>query len=722
MNSRFASTVIRRSRHIRTKHKPSYYSLSSPSSPATIHNHATTRSLVTLQRPVHRQTSHLKSAAIAASSSSSSSSAALSKSTTFRYLSTDENDDEDNDDDILNAPREAMAFDVLIVGGGPAGLAAAIRIKQLDTDDTLSVCVMEKGSEIGAHILSGNVFDPRALDELFPPPLPSASGGGGDDDEDSDDTYDDAVDWRTEMEEEQGSKPTPVTKDEFLILPNDTSSYTIPSMLLPPQLHNDGNYVMSLGQLCRYLGSKAEEMGVEVYPGFAASEVLYTSDTDGDNGVKAVKGIATRDMGIGKDGKPKDTFERGVELHARQTLFAEGARGSCSLDIMEKFNLRKDCVSEQTYGLGIKEVWEIPEDQLESGFVQHTLGYPLQSSLMDKNFGGTFLYHQEPNLVHAGLVIGLDYENPYINPYKEFQRWKTHPDVKKHFENGSCISYGARVLNEGGYHAIPKLTFKGGALIGCSAGFLNSVKIKGSHTAIKSGMLAAESVHDVLVTKASDDIIPVSESGELDEAEEAVEIVCYEENIKNSWVYDELYEVRNTHQAFAKWGLLPGLAYAGLAAHITKGREPWTLEHGTKDSETTRLNKDFKPIDYPSPDGVLTFDLLTNLQRSGTYHDDDQQAHLRIKTDLEHIPQDVSMQLYGAPEQRFCPAGVYEYISTDNSGDDNGSGGGDDDSLSKLVINAQNCVHCKCCSIKMPGEYIEWTVPEGGGGPNYQVM
>lgn len=526
-------------------------------------------------------------------------------------------------------------------------------------------------SEIGAHILSGNVFEPKAIEELFPD-----------------------IDWRSELAENQSSNATAVRSDNFLFL-TEKSSYTVPNFLLPKELHNEGNYIISLGQLCRWLGSKAEELGVEIYPGFAASELLFNEDKT------AVRGVATRDMGIGKDGKPKDTFERGVELRARQTLFAEGARGSCSEALISHFNLRKG-KSLQTYGLGVKEVWEIPEENHHPGLVIHTLGYPLQSSMTDKTFGGTFLYHQEPNLVlsefdivmliycitlligfqmnkiylseqTAGLVIGLDYANPYINPYKEFQRWKTHPDIKKHFEGGTCISYGARVLNEGGFHSLPKLTFKGGLLIGCSAGFLNSVKIKGTHTAIKSGMVAAESIFESL---ASSNTTPVSESFEINDEEEIMEVSSYEENMKKSWVYDELYQVRNCHESFARYGLLPGLLYTGFVTHIAKGREPWTLSHGIRDADKTLTADNFKPISYPQPDGVITFDLLTNLQRSGTYHDDDQEIHLRIKPDLQHIPQSVSLQKYEAPEQRFCPAGVYEYVD------------------SKLVINAQNCVHC----------------------------
>jgi len=589
---------------------------------------------------------------------------------------------------IQDEERESMPFDVLIVGGGPAGLAASIRLKQLcnEKDIDLSVCVVEKGSEIGAHVLSGNVFDPKALEELFPD-----------------------LDWKAELKDVQSSHATAVTEDQFLFL-TENSSFTIPNVLLPKQLHNDGNYIISLSQLTRWLSVKAEDLGVEIYPGFAASEVLYNEDES------AVIGIATKDMGIGKDGKPKDTFERGVALLARQTLFAEGARGSCSESIISHFNLRED-KSSQAYGLGIKEVWEIPEENHKPGFVQHTLGFPLQSEWNDKTFGGSFLYHQEPNLVLCGLVVGLDYQNPYINPYKEFQRFKTHPDIRQHFEGGTCIQYGARVLNEGGFHAVPKLTFKGGMLIGCSAGFLNSVMIKGTHTALKSGLVAADSVFDSLTHCASaDGVSPVAETGEIDAAETIKEVTEYEKSMEESWVYDELYQVRNCHQAFASWGLIPGLMYTGLVTHVTKGREPWILSHDHTDGEMTQTASNFKPISYPTPDGVLTFDLMTNLQRSGTYHDDDQEAHLKVKNALKNIPKSVSMQTFAAPEQRFCPAGVYEYTTLANENKD------DDESTNELVINAQNCVHCKCCSIKAPKEYIKWTVPEGGGGPQYSVM
>jgi electron-transferring-flavoprotein dehydrogenase len=516
---------------------------------------------------------------------------------------------------LLEQPRERMAFDVLIVGGGPAGLAASIKLKQLclQHDKDLSVCVVEKGSEIGSHILSGNVFDPKALLELFPD-MAEASASSPEAD----------THWTKVFQKEQGSFATPVVTDTFSILTETGGSYTIPNLLLPSQLHNDGNYIISLGQLCQWLATKAEDLGVEIYPGFSASEVLLKQDNN-ENGDEngGVIGIATRDVGIGKDGTPKSTFERGVELHARQTLFAEGARGSCSEFIMEQFKLRqKDTCAPQTYALGIKEVWEVPEEIFQKGLVTHTLGFPLQSSILDKVFGGSFLYHQEPNLVLCGLVVGLDYENPHLNPYQEFQKWKTHPAISKHLKGGTCISYGARVLNEGGYHSIPKVTFPGGALIGCAAGFLNAVKIKGSHTAIKSGMLAAEAVFDGLAMKG-DDASVAETDGELDEVTHTpLEFTDYTQKLESSWIYEELKQVRNCHQAFSKWGVGGGLAYSGFATHVSKGKEPWTLGHVVdRDADTTQSLTKHKERIYPAPDGKLTFDLLTNLQRSGTFHE-----------------------------------------------------------------------------------------------------
>lgn len=590
-------------------------------------------------------------------------------------------------------PRESMAFDVLIVGGGPAGLAASIRLKQLcaEQNKDLSVCVIEKGSEIGSHILSGNVFDPIAMHNLFPDKADRNS-----------DSY-----WIHELEQATGSTATPVEHDQFLVL-TESSQYTIPHFLLPPQLHNEGNYVVSLSQVCRWMAQQAEEMGVEIYPGFAAAEVLTNQDAGG-----ACYGIATRDVGLAKDGSPKPTFERGVELHARQTLFAEGARGSCSESVMQQFKLRQDKnIQPQTYGLGIKEVWQIPAEKHQPGLVQHTLGWPLQQSPFDKIFGGSFLYHQAPDLVLIGMVVGLDYANPYLNPYQEFQRWKTHPAIRSHLEGGSCIQYGARVLNEGGYHAIPHLTFPGGALVGCSAGFLNAVQIKGSHTALQSGIYAAEAAFEVLTASSSP--APVVETGELPEDESPIELTDYSRKLQDSWVYKDLYKVRNCHEAFSRWGVGGGLVYTGLATHITKGREPWTLSHSGVDSSKTQPAEQHKPISYPAPDGKLTFDLLTNLQRSGTYHAEDQPIHLRIKPEVALTPESVSWPTFAAPETRFCPAAVYEYV--DNQDADAAK------IPKKLVINSQNCIHCKCCSIKMPEEYIDWTVPEGGGGPQYQVM
>jgi electron-transferring-flavoprotein dehydrogenase len=528
-----------------------------------------------------------------------------------------------------------------------------------------------QNSEIGAHILSGNVFDPVAIDPLLP-------------------------NWKQEMRELTGSIATPVTSDSFLVLPNAAASFELPNVLLPSQLHNDGNYVISLSQLCRYMASKAEELGVEIYPGFAAAQPII------ENG--SVRGVVTRDVGVAKDGSKRPTYEAGVELRARHTVMAEGARGSCTERLVAEFDLRNSR-HPQAYGLGIKEVWQVPEAQFRSGLVQHTLGWPLQDSLWSKTYGGSFLYHQDPDLVLVGMVVGLDYQNPYLNPYKEFQRFKTHPSVKRHLENGTCISYGARVLNEGGYHSVPKLTVPGAMLVGCAAGFLNAVKIKGTHTAIGSGALAAESIFDALRDGTS-----VADAGELPGNFQPEELTAYADAMATSWIAKELYEVRNSHEAFSRWGVGAGLVYTGFTAFVSKGREPWTLKHSTLDCDATGHAADFEEITYPPPDNKLTFELLTNLQRSGTYHEENQPSHLQIKPQLSYVPKSLSLPVHAGPEQRFCPAQVYEYVDAP---------GGDS---KELVINAQNCIHCKCCSIKMPREYIDWTVPEGGGGPQYQVM
>jgi electron-transferring-flavoprotein dehydrogenase len=547
-----------------------------------------------------------------------------------------------------NNESDALKYDVLIVGGGPAGLSSAIRLKQLNED--LNVCVVEKGSEIGSHILSGNVFETKALDELI-------------------------ENWK-ELEA-LGADATNAIDDNFLYLSNENNSYKVPKFLQPPILNNNNNYIISLGRLTKWMAEYAENMGVEIYPGFAADKILYKDDK--------MIGIKTSEMGLNKDGSKKDTYMDGIEIHADYNILAEGARGSCSEKIIKKYNLRKDC-DVQSYGLGIKEVWEIPEEKSNPGYIQHTFGWPLDNS----TYGGSFLYHMKKNKILLGFVVGLDYKNPYISPYQEFQRFKHHPDVKKHIEGGECISYGARVINEGGFQSIPKLSFPGGCLIGCSAGFVNVPKIKGTHTAMKSGMLAAESIHEDLINKKK--------------------ILDLDERLKNSWIYDELKEVRNYGASF-KYGNYFGILYSGLSGWILRGKEPWTFSknNNISDSDKTELAEKHNPIKYPQPDNKISFDLLTNLQKSGTYHED-QPSHLKIKKNLKNIPNTLSILKYDGPEQRFCPAKVYEYNLNQETG------------IKELNINSQNCIHCKCCSIKMPKEYIDWNVPEGGNGPSYNIM
>ena len=536
------------------------------------------------------------------------------------------------------SPRETMAFDVVIVGAGPAGLAAAIRLKQLAPD--ASVCVVEKGGEVGAHILSGAVLEPRALNELLP-------------------------DWP----QRNAPLTTPATDDRFLFL-TETRSFRLPT---PPQMHNHGNYIVSLGNVCRWLATQAEELGVEIYPGFAAAELL---EEDG-----RIVGIATGDMGIGKDGTPTANFARGMELRATYTLFAEGCRGSLSQRLVARFNLREGH-DPQTYAIGIKELWEVPAANHRPGLVEHTIGWPLDS----KTYGGSFLYHFGDNLVSYGFVIGLDYRNPWLSPFDEMQRFKTHPDVRKHFAGGRRISYGARALNEGGLQSIPRLTFPGGALIGCAAGFVNVPKIKGSHTAMKSGMLAAETLAEALA------------------GERPAEPTGYEQKLRASWVWKELTAARNVRPAFAKLGLWGGLAYAGLDTYLLRGKAPWTFHHAHPDN-TTLLDARAAPrITYPKPDGVLSFDRLSSVFISNTNHEENQPAHLVLRDPSVAVT--VNLTRYAAPETRYCPAGVYEIVDAEQG-------------TPRLQINAQNCVHCKTCDIKDPTQNIVWVTPEGGGGPNY---
>ncbi len=535
-------------------------------------------------------------------------------------------------------PREAMEFDVVIVGGGPSGLAAAIRLKQLAPD--AGICLVEKGGEIGAHILSGAVLEPRALNELIP-------------------------DWR-----DRGAPlDTPAADDRFLYL-TATRAFRLPT---PPQMHNTGNYIVSLGNVCRWLGAQAEALGVELYPGFAAAELL---EQDG-----RIVGIATGDMGVGKDGQPTASFQRGMELRARYTLFAEGCRGSLSKQLIQRFHLLEGR-QQQTYAIGIKELWEIPAANHRPGLIEHTIGWPLDTG----TYGGSFLYHFGPNLISYGFVIGLDYRNPWLSPFDEMQRFKTHPEVRKHFEGGRRISYGARALNEGGLQSIPRLTFPGGALIGDAAGFVNVPKIKGTHTAMKSGMLAAETVAEALA------------------ADGTADLAGYEDKLRASWVWQELSRVRNIRPAFAKFGMWGGLAYAAFDTYVLRGKAPWTFRHPHVDNETL-VDADAAPrIQYPRPDGVLTFDKLSSVFISNTNHEENQPPHLRLADPALAIT--LNWQQFRSPETRYCPASVYEII-------------GAEEGAPRLQINAQNCVHCKTCDIKDPAQNINWVTPEGGGGPNY---
>ena len=550
-------------------------------------------------------------------------------------------------------PREAMEYDLVVVGGGPGGLATAIRLKQLcnDKGQDLSVVVLEKGSEPGAHILSGAVMDPRAMNELFP-------------------------DWKA-----RGAPLNQAVTDDELLILSEQSSSTVPSWLMPRNFHNDGCYVVSLGNVTKWLAQQAEAMGVEIFPGFTAAEVLYNEDG-------SVKGVATGHVGLGKDGVPTDNFQLGMELHAKYTVFAEGARGHLGKQVIERFKLNQG-KDTQTFAIGIKESWEVDPALAKPGLVVHTSGWPIE----DNSFGGGFLYHLEDNKVTLGFVLGLDYSNTYMNPFEEMQRWKTHPSIAKHLKGAKRIGYGARAINNGTPQALPKTVFPGGALIGCDAGYLNAARIKGSHAAIKSGMLAAEAA-----------FVAIAEGRAHDE------LTAYPTHFENSWLYKELHQTRNFKNWFkkGKWvgQLMTGIEQFALPK-IGISTPPWTLHNHKADHDSLKPAAQCAPIQYPKPDGLISFDKLSSVFISNTNHEENQPAHLTLKD--SHVPVNINLANYDGPEGRYCPAGVYEYIKTLEGKD-------------QLQINAQNCVHCKTCDIKDPTQNIVWVTPEGGGGPNYAGM
>jgi electron-transferring-flavoprotein dehydrogenase len=539
--------------------------------------------------------------------------------------------------------RESMEYDVVVVGAGPAGLAAAIRVKQLAPE--ASVCVLEKGSEVGAHILSGAVIDPRALAELIP-------------------------DWK----EKGAPLHTPVSEDRFVFL-TQTGAFRTPEVLLPDCLRNHGNYAASLGNLCRWLGQQAEALGVEIFPGFAAAEVLYAGER--------VKGVATGDLGIDRNHEKTASYQPGMELHGKYTLFAEGCRGQLGRQLETRFSLREGA-DPQVYGIGLKELWDVTPQRHQPGLVVHTAGWPLDAN----TYGGSFLYHLENSQVAVGFVVGLGYSNPYLSPYEEFQRFKTHPAIRGFLEGGKRVAYGSRALTAGGLQSLPQLVFPGGALIGDEAGFLNASRIKGSHAAMKSGMLAAESAVEALKEGRAGDALS-----------------AYPRAFQESWLHDELHRARNFKPWMSK-GLYMGTLMVGIDQVLFRGKAPWTLRHKHTDHESLRLKTECHPIQYPKPDGVLTFDRLTNVSFSNTNHGEDQPVHLTLKD--ASVPVSVNLERYAGPEQRYCPAGVYEFVEAEGE--------------PRLQINAQNCVHCKTCDIKDPTQNIVWVAPEGGGGPNYPNM
>ena len=544
-----------------------------------------------------------------------------------------------------------MEFDVVIVGAGPAGLSAACRIMQLaqEQEREITVCVVEKGSEVGAHILSGAVLEPHALDELFP-------------------------NWK----DNGAPLEVPVTEDNFFFYTSEKSAIKLPGFAIPKPTHNDGNYIVSMGNVCRWLAEQAEGLGVEVYPGFAAAEVLFNDDG-------SVRGIATGDMGISASGEHKDSYMPGMELHARYTLFAEGCRGHLGKQLITRFNLSEG-KDPQHYGIGIKEVWEIPADKHKPGLVVHGLGWPLKES---GSSGGAFLYHAENNQVYIGLITDLNYSNPHVSPYEEFQRWKHHPETLKYLEGGTRLSYGARAIAKGGLNSLPRMQFPGGLLIGCDAGTLNAVKIKGNHTAMKSGMLAAEAVVEALASDAP--------PAQLD---------SFESKVRESWLYDELYSTRNFSGFMHKFGFMLGSAMVWIDQTIFGGRMPFTLNDRKPDYATLKPAAESKKIAYPKPDNVISFDRLSSVFLSNTNHEEDQPCHLQLADDS--IPLSSNLPLYDEPAQRYCPAGVYEIV--------------EDEGGKRFQINAQNCVHCKTCDIKDPAQNITWVTPEGLGGPNYPNM